>query len=286
MTFREDTEFLARAKTENPALMSAVFGSHPTFMPRYSLVPESVDFIIRHEPEYILRDLAAALERKDDSWKGVKGMGYRVSRQSAVGSRQSRDKESSNFNLQSSIVEHEDQGPDTGNREPETGEFDYVINEDYPFIEDLDELPFPEVDLLPKDIHYFNPIVKRLPYITASTSRGCPARCRFCTAPAFDGKRLRFQSADYVIEQLEYFMSKGFREVYYRDDTFFVNKKRDLAVCEKILEKNLDITWLANARIGMIDKETMALAKKAGCHTIKFGVESGVQEILDKSAPG
>ncbi|MFH0921220.1 MAG: radical SAM protein [Fibrobacterota bacterium] len=161
-----------------------------------------------------------------------------------------------------------------------------VLNPDMPFMEDLDELPFPDVSFLPADIHYFNPIVRRLPYMTASTSRGCPGRCTFCTAPAFDGHRVRYQSADYVVREMEYFRAHGFREVYFRDDTFFVNKARDHEICRALIAKKADITWLAHARIGLIDGETMRLARQAGCHTLKFGVESGVQKILDRSHKG
>jgi radical SAM superfamily enzyme YgiQ (UPF0313 family) len=125
-----------------------------------------------------------------------------------------------------------------------------------------------------------------MPYITTSTSRGCPGRCSFCTAPAFDGRRLRFQSAEYVIQEIKYFLNNGFKEIYFRDDTFFVNKKRDKAIFREIIKRRWDVSWLGNARIGMIDFETMELAKEAGCHTIKFGVESGDQEVLDKSHKG
>ena len=65
-----------------------------------------------------------------------------------------------------------------------------------------------------------------------------------------------------------------------------MNKKRDRQICQAILEKDLHISWLGNARVGMIDFDTMKLAKEAGCHTIKFGIESGVQEILDRSRKG
>jgi anaerobic magnesium-protoporphyrin IX monomethyl ester cyclase len=159
-------------------------------------------------------------------------------------------------------------------------------NPQYPFIKDLDELPFLDLSMLPKDIDYFNPIVRRMPYITTSTSRGCPGRCSFCTAPAFDGDHIRYKTAEYVIKEIEYFMNNGFKEVYFRDDTFFVNRKRDRKICKEIVENRFDISWIANARIGMIDKETMEYAKEAGCHTIKFGVESGVQSILNRSRKG
>jgi len=161
-----------------------------------------------------------------------------------------------------------------------------VINPKYPFIKQLDSLPFPDVSFLPKGIDYFNPIVKRPPYIATATSRGCPGKCTFCTAPRFDGNILRFQSASYVLEELDYFLHNGYREVYFRDDTFFVNKKRDREIFQGIKDNGFDVSWIGNARIGMIDRNTMELAKAAGCHTIKFGLESGDQEILDRSNKG
>lgn len=242
MTFEEDAQILSAFKRENPRLITVVFGSHPTFLPQATLSREGVDIAVRHEPEYIIRDLARLI-RDGKEWRYASGIAFRE------GSR-------------------------------------VVLNPSYPFIEDLNELPFPDVSLLPKHIDYFNPIVRRMPYITTSTSRGCPGRCTFCTAPAFDGNRLRFQSADYVIREIEYFVAQGFREVYFRDDTFFVHKKRDRAICETLIEKKLNVSWLGNARIGMIDFETMKLAKKAGCHTIKFGIESGDQTVLDRVQKG
>lgn len=243
MSFTEDAAYLADLKAANPALVTAVFGSHPTFMPRFALAAPGVDYIVRREPEYVVRDLCRGLADEADP-RATPGVGFR----DAAG-------------------------------EP-------VLNPEYPFIEDLDALPYPDVDFLPRGIHYFNPIVRRLPYMTATTSRGCPGKCTFCTAPAFDGGRVRFASADYVLGLIRYLRGKGYREVYFRDDTFFVNKRRDREICDGIRRENMDVTWLANARVSGIDPETMELAGKAGCHTIKFGIESGSQAILDGMRKG
>jgi len=243
MSFTEDAAYLSRLKASNPALVTVVFGSHPTFMPNYALAAPGVDYIIRREPEFAARDLCRGLAGLCDP-KAVPGTGHR----DAAG-------------------------------QP-------VVNPDYPFIEDLDALPYPDVDFLPAGIHYFNPIVRRLPYMTATTSKGCPGKCTFCTAPVFDGHRVRFQSAGYVLGLMRYLRSKGYREVYFRDDTFFVNKRRDREIFAGILAEKMDVTWLANARVSGIDPETMLLARKSGCHTIKFGIESGSQEILDGMRKG
>ena len=242
MSFTEDANTLLALKAVNENLTTVMFGSHPSFMPTYSLAHDGPDIIVRHEPEFIIRDLFRALRNGGDEWKSIKGIGFR-----------------------------------------QNGE--HVLNEEYPFI-DLDELPYPDVTMLPQGIDYYNPLVRRMPYITTTTSKGCPAKCTFCTAPYFDGMKVRFQSADYVLGEIEHFLEHGFREVYFRDDTFFVWKKRDIEICEEIVKRGLDVTWIANARVSMIDKEMMQRAKDAGCHTIKFGIESGVQEILDRMRKG
>ncbi|MBI4609354.1 MAG: radical SAM protein, partial [Candidatus Rokubacteria bacterium] len=83
-----------------------------------------------------------------------------------------------------------------------------------------------------------------------------------------------------------YYRSHGFREVYFRDEIFTVNRKRTQEICRRLIEDRVDVTWICNAKVGLIDQPTMELMKAAGCHLIKFGVESGVQEILDRVEKG
>jgi radical SAM superfamily enzyme YgiQ (UPF0313 family) len=243
MSFTEDANYLKHLKDACPGLHTAVLGSHPTFMPKFCLAHPGIDYVILHEPEETVLELALALEA-GEATNDIPGLG-------------SRDPAGS----------------------PR-------LHQKRPFLKNLDWLPHPDVDLLPKGIHYFNPLVRRMPYITTTTSKGCPGKCVFCTAPTFDGNIFRRQSLDHVMAQLRYFVSKGIKEVYFRDDTFFIDRKRDHDMCWAILDEKLDLTWIANARVNMIDEETIALARRAGCHTLKFGVESGSQEILDNIKKG
>jgi anaerobic magnesium-protoporphyrin IX monomethyl ester cyclase len=159
------------------------------------------------------------------------------------------------------------------------------INPRYPFIENLDELPFPNRKHI-LQFAYFNPLVKRVRWTTASTSRGCIGRCNFCTSPSFYGKVLRMRSPENVVKELEEIKEIGYDEVFFRDETFTANQERLKKICSLILEKHLNIDWICNARIGTVNKETMEMMKKAGCYLIKFGVESGVQQILDNINKG
>lgn len=161
-----------------------------------------------------------------------------------------------------------------------------VLNDDYPLIDNLDSLPFIDRSLLPKDIHYFNPLIRRMPYTTIMTSRGCPAKCNFCTVPVFYGQKVRARSAENVLTELELIQNQGYKEVWVRDETFTVFKKRNIHIFNEMIDRGLDLSWICNARVGTVDRDMVVLMKKAGCHTIKFGVESGVQQILDNIKKG
>lgn len=154
-----------------------------------------------------------------------------------------------------------------------------IINEPRPPME-MDDLPIPDRSLLPKDIDYFNPVVRRMPYTTMQTSRGCPGRCIFCTAPAFFGNRWRARSAAGVIEELRIVKQMGYREVFFRDETFTAFKRRNHEICEAMLREQMDLAWIANGRVDMVDREMLALMKKSGCHMVKFGVETGSDKLL------
>lgn len=161
-----------------------------------------------------------------------------------------------------------------------------VKNKRMPFLENLDEIPAIDVTMLPQGVVYFNPIVKNLPYITVSSSHGCPAKCSYCTAPFFHGTQIRFMSAEKVLADIEYYLSKGIKEIYFRDETFTASRKRVMEICEGIVERGYKFSWICNARVDTVDEGMLKAMAKAGCHLIKFGTESGNQKVLDEVKKG
>ncbi len=159
-------------------------------------------------------------------------------------------------------------------------------NPDYPWITNLDDLPIPDRSLLPEGVDYFNPIAKRIPYTTAVTSRACPSKCTFCTVPMFYGQRIAYRSAGNVFLEMKYLVDLGFKEIWFRDETFTIYGKRNRELYKMMHEEDLDLTWIANGKVNTITRNVLKDMKKAGCHMIKFGVESGVQEILDNVNKG
>ena len=159
------------------------------------------------------------------------------------------------------------------------------VNAMRPFIKNLDELPFPDRTLINKD-QYFHPLAERLPFTTMMTSRGCIGRCIMCTSPDFYGHIYRMRSPENILKEMELVQQQGYKEVLIRDETFTVNKQRAMKMCEGIIERKIDLTWSCNSRVDTIDEELAIMMKRAGCHTVWFGVESGDQEILDKMKKG
>jgi len=202
------------------------------------------------EPEFIIRDLLKAYINKED-WQQVKGIGFKVF----------------------ISVENIPVGYET------------VVNEPYPYVP-LDELPIPDRTLLPKGIDYFNPIILRLPYTTMQTSRGCPGQCKFCNVPDFYGHQFRCRSAENVIKEIQQCVEQGYKEIWFRDETFTAFPTRNKVICEWLIKNKVDLTWIANGRVDMITKEMMQLMKDAGCHMLKFGVETGTQQLLDNVHKG
>lgn len=160
-----------------------------------------------------------------------------------------------------------------------------VVNEQAEFF-DINELPIPDWTLLPRGVDYFNPVVKRMPFATMQTSRGCPGKCIFCTSPAFYGRKLRVKSDENVLREIRYLLGLGYKEIFFRDETFTAYRARNHRICQAIIDEGLDLTWIANGRVDMVDRETMDLMKQAGCHMLKFGVETGDPGLLERYRKG
>ncbi|HLD06882.1 MAG TPA: radical SAM protein [Candidatus Nanoarchaeia archaeon] len=146
----------------------------------------------------------------------------------------------------------------------------------------LDELPI--ADRTPIwDYIYFNPQVKRVPWTTMLTSKGCPARCNFCTTPSFYGNTWRGMSPKRVVDEMEYLANRGYKEIFFRDETWTGNFRRTDEICNMIIECGLEkrLTWICSSRVNTLkNEEQVRLMKRAGCHMLRFGVESGDNQIL------
>ena len=151
-------------------------------------------------------------------------------------------------------------------------------------IQNLDLLPFPARELTDYK-KYYSTLALANPTTTMFTSRGCPYRCVFCDRPHL-GKIFRARSAKNVVDEMEAIIKLGIKEVFIYDDTFTIDYQRVVDICQELLKKNLKIHWDVRARVNTVDEELLKLMKKAGCSRIHYGIESGVDRVLNNLRKG
>ena len=147
----------------------------------------------------------------------------------------------------------------------------------------FDDFPFPARHLLPNHLYAEFP-TERKNFTVMVTSLGCPMRCAFCEAGRTDyNPRSPLKVVDEMQECYEKF---GVREIDIFDYEFPMIRDRALAICREIRSRKLDITWACRSRVDTVDPELLQEMSRAGCRRIYYGLESGVQEMLDRMNKG
>ena len=159
-----------------------------------------------------------------------------------------------------------------------------IENEDRPYIDNLDELPFvSEVYKKYLDIKdYFYAHVS-YPTVSIFSSRGCPSKCFYCMySQVMFGKQYRKRSAQNLFDEVRY-IAKNFpevKEILIDDDNFSVDQKNVQDFCKLMINNKIKLKWVVECRVNL-KYETMVLMRKAGCRLIVVGFESGSQKVLD-----
>ncbi len=113
------------------------------------------------------------------------------------------------------------------------------------------------------------------------TSRGCPGECTFCAKSTTWGRTYRTHSDAYVLDALEAALEKlPVKMILVKDDTFTVDRKRVLRICEGIKKRKLSFLWSCDTRADVLDEEVLRSMRLAGCERLSLGVESGSSTIL------
>ncbi len=152
------------------------------------------------------------------------------------------------------------------------------------YIENMDEIPYPARHLLPLELYD-----RTIEYLDAkpadvmSISRGCVYNCGFCETRKLWGNICRGFSPKRVIGEIQDLQSKyGTKGIYFINDNFTLRKEKTTELCNLMLENKLDLEWVCDTRVDLVNNELLALMSKAGCKTIWFGVESASQKILQR----
>ena len=148
-------------------------------------------------------------------------------------------------------------------------------------IDNLDELPFPAVDLCEMERYYPSfEQVSTVPAMQMLASRGCDGSCLYCYK--MYGNRIRLRSPSLIVDEIEYYKKEyGVREIKFWDEHFTFSHEHVYGLCNELMERGLKIRWWVSCRADSVDRPLLAAMKKAGCWCINYGVESGIQKHLD-----
>jgi radical SAM superfamily enzyme YgiQ (UPF0313 family) len=153
-----------------------------------------------------------------------------------------------------------------------------VENSRRDFVEDLDSLCFPHEtapDVL-RNFDEYHPSAFSFIFAT----RGCPHNCIYCGSREVWSRKTRFRSPMNVVNEINGLMARGISEIHFDDDTFGINRKYIRDLCEALIKHCPGLKWSCEIHVKLVDEETIALMKNAGCYLIQIGIESGNNDIL------
>ncbi|MEW6266561.1 MAG: radical SAM protein [Thermodesulfobacteriota bacterium] len=140
----------------------------------------------------------------------------------------------------------------------------------------IEDLPLPRHDLFLGQ-GYAYPFVRGAAFATVQTDYGCPFPCRFCIMSQLGYKVRPVRD---VLTELTQLKSSGINEIYFNDQTFGCVPARLEELCQGLIEQDYRLSWCCWSRVDTAYRH-LELLKRAGCHTIMFGVESAADETLD-----
>jgi magnesium-protoporphyrin IX monomethyl ester (oxidative) cyclase len=235
-------------KKVNRKIVTVIGGPHASYKPDDFLKNKSVDFVIKGEGEYAFNELVDRLE-KERSIKKVNNLAFSKGKKTIV-----------NLSKQ---------------------------------IENLDELPFPAYHRI--DIgNYFKLMssgagrilvdTESKRQISMITSRGCPYNCIFCSIHCHMGRKWRAHSADYVVRHIKYLIEQyKIEHISFEDDNLVLDTERFEKILDSMEKNGIRITWDTpnGIRADRLNYELVKKMKRNGCTSLKIGIESGDQHILD-----
>lgn len=131
-------------------------------------------------------------------------------------------------------------------------------------------------------LNYTYPFVRHRRFATVQTDYGCPFKCRFCTMATLGHRRRR---TDEVMDELAWLAGHRVKDIYFNDQTFGGDADRLEELCRNMIEADLGLGWCCWSRVDLAAGR-LDMMKRAGCHTVMFGVETASEQSLRSFAKG
>ena len=123
-------------------------------------------------------------------------------------------------------------------------------------------------------------------YVGVQTKRGCPHNCCFCVYGVVEGKKVRVNPINEIIEEMKQLYEMGVRGFWFTDAQFIPTKNhiQDAKLLLQAIKDQgwTDLKWAAYIRADNIDRELAQLMVDTGMSYFEIGITSGSQELVRK----
>lgn len=162
--------------------------------------------------------------------------------------------------------------------------------------EEMNKAPFPMYDEAVWH-HYWDacPVGAMAPELQVWGSRGCYARCNFCSFPATmtnndptgtGVRKIRFYDVAWLEPMIRERIAKAhdsgrpLKSVRFDGDTENSGDKQTMAIADMM--KRIGLPWSMMCRADSCSREAWQAMKDGGCFGVKIGFESGVDRIVNQ----
>jgi anaerobic magnesium-protoporphyrin IX monomethyl ester cyclase len=151
-----------------------------------------------------------------------------------------------------------------------------IHNPDRPFIQNLDQLPFP---MREADWRYGSSKLESRKDLAVPliTTRGCPYGCKFCSTHILAGKRFRTRSVENIAREVEELLTKhGAERITIIDDIINFDDARLIELFETLIRRDLAfVRWVMGRADHLINNpKTAEVMGMAGVEQMFLGIES------------
>ncbi len=148
-----------------------------------------------------------------------------------------------------------------------------ITNPSRSLIQDINSIPFPAYDLFK---------MNRYPQHRLTTSRGCPFNCVFCNSHSLWTNKWRKRSAQNIVDEIKLLINQhGRKSIVFNDDSFNIDAKRVIEICNLIIDQEPDILWSTSIRVDLVTNEIAQKMKQSGCYNVSIGIESANNTVLN-----
>ncbi len=150
-------------------------------------------------------------------------------------------------------------------------------------VENLDDIPFLDLSMVDvsKYVSQWGNDGTEGVSLSIHTSRGCPFKCVFCSAPKLHGSQMRYMSTARVLSDVKNMVDHyGMTSLSIMDDQFLINKSRAKQILRGLAELNISVEFASGLTLTYIDEEMATLIKQAGAKSAVLAIESGSDFVL------